>query len=363
MALLVLKDAEKVYPGGNRAIDHLSLTVQKGEFIVIVGRNGSGKSTLLRMIAGLEDVSNGELFLDGKAITNTPTKNRDVALMTQSNAPNANNSVYDNLAHGLKMRKISPDLIDVRVNATAELFGLTADLQKKPKALSALARRRIALGRIVAREPKVVLFDEPFSNLDDELRGKMLSDLVKLNTRLKSTFLYATDNISEAMTLATRIIVMRDGKIEQDGTPLELYDQPKNRFVADLIGSPSVNLFDGATLQFDDNTAYVDFYKQRSALPQSVADRLDTVYRDGEKKKVCLAVRAEDISLGGDILAKVERVDGKYAQCELNYQSDRSSDRIKITARLDGVQAGEEVKLAFDAARMFLFDEDTGNRL
>jgi len=359
MARLELKSVTKIYPGGEQAISNLSLEVQEGEFVVLVGQNGSGKSTLLRLIAGLDSFTDGALYLDGKEITNAATKERDVSLMTQSNAPNANLSVYDNLAHGLKMRKVAPELIDVRVKTTAELFGLTADLQKKPKMLTAAARRQIALGRIVAREPKIMMFDEPFSNLDGELRARMCAELVKLHVRLKGTFLYATDNLSEAMTLATRIVVMRDGQIVQDGTPLEVYTHPRTRFVADLIGSPAINLFDGAALVREDGKLLVKFLKQSVALPESVAQKLVRSDED-YGKAVCFGIRPEDVHMGGEIPARVVRVEGDYAECELNYDSDWLPNRAKITALAHGVKEGDEISLAIDAEHALLFDGESG---
>lgn len=361
MTKLTLKEAEKIFPGGKKAIDAISLEVREGDFVVLVGRSGSGKSTLLRMIAGLEEFTGGELSIDGKPVTQTPAKERSVSLMTQSNAPNANLTVYDNLAQGLKLRKVAPALIDVRVKAAAELFGLTADLQKKPKTLTAFARRRIALGRIVAREPKVMLFDEPFSNLDGELRRTMLSELVKLHARLRGTFLYATDNICEAMTLATHIVVMRDGKIEQQGTPLEVYETPKTRYVADLIAS--ANLFDGAKLVHEGGTIRAKVCKLSLPLPRSIADRIQNPDAYCTGKAVCLAVRPEDVSLGGEIPAKVERANGNSAECELNPHSEWLPDRIRITARIEDVAVGDEIALSFDLEHVLLFDGETGESI
>lgn len=360
MARLELKCVNKIYPGGNHAIDRLSLEVQAGEFVVLVGRSGCGKSTLLRMIAGLEDLTDGELLLDGKSIGELPTKERNISLMTQSNSPNANLSVYDNLAQGLKIRKVAPELIDVRVKETAELFHLTDDLAKKPKMLSAAARRQIALGRIVAREPKVMLFDDPFSNLNQELRFDMCAELVKLHARLKGTFVYATDNLSEALTLGTRVVVMNEGRILQDGTPLELYDRPNSRYVADLIGSPAVNLFDGTTLASENGTVSVRFLKQEVPLSQALVERIPETFFG---KTVTLGIRPEDVRRGTEVKARVERIEGEYAVCELNYNSDWLPDREKITARLSGATVGEELSLSFDTEHAMLFDGKTGESI
>ena len=247
MAYLQLQGIEKFF-GEHRAIKGVDLTIEKGEFIVFVGPSGCGKSTLLRLIAGLEQIDGGRLVLDGRDITHAPSSKRDLAMVFQSYALYPHMSVFENMSFALKLAKEDPALIREKVERAAKILNLTQYLDRTPKALSGGQRQRVAIGRAIVRAPKVFLFDEPLSNLDAALRGQTRVEIAKLHRDLGATTIYVTHDQVEAMTLADRIVVLRDGLIEQVGTPLELYDRPANQFVAQFIGSPQMNVVEGRHL-------------------------------------------------------------------------------------------------------------------
>ena len=247
MAYLQLQGIEKFF-GEHRAIKGVDLTIEKGEFIVFVGPSGCGKSTLLRLIAGLEQIDGGRLVLDGRDITHAPSSRRDLAMVFQSYALYPHMSVFENMSFALKLAKEDPALIREKVERAAKILNLTQYLERTPKALSGGQRQRVAIGRAIVRAPKVFLFDEPLSNLDAALRGQTRVEIAKLHRDLGATTIYVTHDQVEAMTLADRIVVLRDGLIEQVGTPLELYDRPANQFVAQFIGSPQMNVVEGRHL-------------------------------------------------------------------------------------------------------------------
>jgi multiple sugar transport system ATP-binding protein len=245
MAKVELKGISKVYEGNvrtvHRAVDNANITVEDKEFVVFVGPSGCGKSTTLRMIAGLEDISEGELYIDGERMNDVPPKGRNIAMVFQNYALYPHMTVYDNMAFGLKIQKIPKNEIDQRVHKAAQTLDIEKILDRKPKTLSGGQRQRVAVGRAIVREPKVFLFDEPLSNLDAKLRVQMRAELSDLHLRLNATMIYVTHDQVEAMTMASKIVVMKDGKIQQIGAPLELYNYPKNKFVAGFIGSPPMN--------------------------------------------------------------------------------------------------------------------------
>ena len=245
MANLVLENITKTYDNKVSAVSDFNLQVNDEEFIVFVGPSGCGKSTTLRMIAGLEDISSGNFFIDGKRMNDVAPKERDIAMVFQNYALYPHMTVYDNMAFGLKLRKFSKKEIAERVKNAAEILGLEPYLNRKPKALSGGQRQRVALGRAIVRDAKLFLMDEPLSNLDSKLRVQMRAEIAKLHQRLKTTTIYVTHDQTEAMTMASRIVVMKDGIIQQIGTPKEVYDQPENVFVGGFIGSPSMNFFQG----------------------------------------------------------------------------------------------------------------------
>ena len=245
MASLTLKNINKIYDNNVQAVFDFNIDIKDGEFIVLVGPSGCGKSTTLRMIAGLEDISSGQLIIDGKDVTQVPAKDRDIAMVFQNYALYAHMTVYENMAFSLTLRKENPNVIHEKVLAAAEILGLTDQLNKKPKQLSGGQRQRVAMGRAIVRTPKVFLFDEPLSNLDAKLRGATRREILLLHKRLGTTMLYVTHDQTEALTLADRIVCMSMGYVQQIGTPLELYDTPANIFVASFIGLPPMNFFDG----------------------------------------------------------------------------------------------------------------------
>ena len=245
MAAISLKGLCKTYPGDVTAVANFNLEVEDKEFIILVGPSGCGKSTTLRMIAGLEDITSGELYIGKRLVNDLAPKDRDIAMVFQNYALYPHMSVYKNMAFGLKLRKLPKDEIDTKVRAAANVLGIEHLLERKPKALSGGERQRVALGRAIVRDAKVFLMDEPLSNLDAKLRVQMRAEIQKLHQRIQTTTIYVTHDQTEAMTMATRLVVMKDGLIQQIGAPKEVYDTPQNMFVADFIGSPSMNLFQG----------------------------------------------------------------------------------------------------------------------
>ena len=244
MASLSLRNVTKKYPNGFVAVKDFNLEIADKEFIIFVGPSGCGKSTTLRMIAGLEDISSGELYIDGKLVNDVEPKDRDIAMVFQNYALYPHMSVYDNMAFGLKLRKTPKDEIDRKVHDAAKILDLEHLLDRKPKALSGGQRQRVAMGRAIVRSPKVFLMDEPLSNLDAKLRGQMRVEISKLHQRLETTIIYVTHDQTEAMTLGTRIVVMKDGVVQQVDSPQNLYDSPCNKFVAGFIGAPQMNMID-----------------------------------------------------------------------------------------------------------------------
>ncbi len=243
MASISLKNVTKIYKGNVKAVSNFTMDIEDGEFIVFVGPSGCGKSTTLRMIAGLEDISSGELYINGEYMNDVEPKDRDLAMVFQNYALYPYLTVYDNIAFGLKLRKVPKDEIKTKVHEVAKILGIEEYLDRKPKALSGGQRQRVALGRAIVRDAKVYLFDEPLSNLDAKLRGAMRVEIIRLYEKLKTTFIYVTHDQVEAMTMGTRIVVMKDGVIQQIDTPTNLYDHPNNKFVAGFIGTPPMNFF------------------------------------------------------------------------------------------------------------------------
>ncbi len=382
MAGLNLKGIYKVYPSGVTAVTDFNLDIEDKEFIVFVGPSGCGKSTTLRMIAGLEEITAGELYIDGILVNNVSPKDRDIAMVFQNYALYPHMTVYDNMAFGLKLRKMPKDQIDQRVKEAARILGLEMYLSRKPKALSGGQRQRVALGRAIVREPKVFLLDEPLSNLDAKLRAQMRTEITKLHNRLATTFIYVTHDQVEAMTMGTRIVVMKDGFMQQVDTPINLYDYPINQFVAGFIGSPQMNFFD-ATLTGTAKKVYVEFAGNKLPLP---ADKvklivgLEDYLNTG--KPVTFGIRPEDIHdeetfFGG---AGVETIDVKvdvvealgaekilYCKTETaddagEYDKTLDDDKPNLIAKVDGRSASVSktvIKLGLDMLHCHLFDSET----
>ena len=380
MSGLLLKGINKVYPSGVQAVFDFCLDIRDKEFIVLVGPSGCGKSTTLRMIAGLEEISSGELYIDGKLVNDVVPKDRDIAMVFQNYALYPHMSVYDNMAFGLKLRKVPKEIIDQKVKAAAEILGITDYLSRKPKALSGGQRQRVALGRTIVREPKVFLLDEPLSNLDAKLRASMRTEISKLHARLATTFIYVTHDQVEAMTMGTRIVVMKDGFMQQVDTPQNLYDYPVNLFVAGFIGTPQMNFFKDATLTSNKGKVFVEFVAgNKILLPKSVAARIKNIneYLD-TGKAVTLGVRPEDIhqdqmfissSPETVVSARIEVIEKLGAEtqiyCELDHEGKESSvidNSTQMIAKISSravVALKDVVELAFDAHHIHLFDGET----
>ena len=257
MAGLKLNGVNKIYPSGENALFNINFETKDKEFIVVVGGEASGKSTLLRVVAGLEEPSSGEIYIDDKDVTDVEPKDRDIAMVFRSSTLYPALNVFDNMAFGLRLRKAPQALIEQRVKAAAAILGLNDVLYRKPKALTAAAKQRVAIGRAIVREPKLYLFDEPLSGLDDNLRADMLNVIINLQARMEGTFVYATKNLAEAMAIGTRIVVLKNGLIQQIDTPENLYDYPANAYVAFYIGAPTINFVKDAQITKSDRKSVV----------------------------------------------------------------------------------------------------------
>ena len=356
MATLSLQHIDKIYDNKVQAVFDFNLDVKDGELIVLVGPSGCGKSTTLRMIAGLEDISAGHLFLDGKDITQTPAKDRDIAMVFQNYALYGHMTIYENMAFSLTLRKENPNVIHKKVLAAAEILGLTEQLNKKPAQLSGGQRQRVAMGRSIVRNPKVFLFDEPLSNLDAKLRGATRREILLLHKRLNATMLYVTHDQTEALTLADRIVCMSMGHVQQVGTPLELYDTPANLFVASFIGLPPMNFFH-VTVQED---ALVN---ETLRAPLTAQER--QMLKTYAGKEIVLGVRPEDIVAGGEIMVKVFSNENLGMNTLVHgHLSGSAKAEDKITCKLRGwcdYSAGDMVPVTF--VRKHFFDKDTTNAI
>jgi multiple sugar transport system ATP-binding protein len=360
LANLVLENISKIYDNNVSAVSNFDLQVQDEEFIVFVGPSGCGKSTTLRMIAGLEEISSGNFFIDGKKMNDVAPKDRDIAMVFQNYALYPHMTVYDNMAFGLKLRKFPKAEIIKRVKNAAEILGLEPYLNRKPKALSGGQRQRVALGRAIVRDAKLFLMDEPLSNLDSKLRVQMRTEIAKLHQRLKTTTIYVTHDQTEAMTMATRIVIMKDGVIQQIGTPKEVYDQPENVFVCGFIGSPSMNFFQGKFV----NGIFV-IGETSMKIPASHATTLlDNGY---EGKELILGIRPEHITnetlASGNTLRTTVEVSELTGAEILVYSTIEGQEFI---ARMDSntiVQPGDAVELSFNLERAHFFDKEKELRI
>jgi len=364
MAGLVLKDIVKKYSNGFVAVSEFNLDIQDTEFLVLVGPSGCGKSTTLRMIAGLEEISSGDLFIGEKRMNDIAPKDRDIAMVFQNYALYPHMSVFDNMAFGLKLRKTPKDEIKKRVNEAAKILNIEPLLDRKPKALSGGQRQRVAMGRAIVREPKVFLMDEPLSNLDAKLRVQMRTEISKLHQKLKTTFIYVTHDQIEAMTLGTRIVVMKDGIIQQVDSPINLYTKPNNLFVASFIGSPQMNLVDATAIN-EGGTVYLKLGDFKIKLSDEKGKRIiDGGYID---KEVVMGFRPEDIhdeemfisnSPHTTVNANVELTELLGAEVYLYLNLAGNS----VTARVDprsNAKLGDNIKLAIDGNHIHVFDKDT----
>lgn len=369
MANISLKNIKKVYEGNVVAIENLNLEIRDKEFIVLVGPSGCGKSTTLRMIAGLENISDGDLYIGEKKVNNIPPKDRDIAMVFQTYALYPHMSVYKNMAFGLQQRKVAKEEIDKKVMEAAKILDLEKYLKRKPKALSGGQRQRVALGRAMVRDPEIFLLDEPLSNLDAKLRTEMRSQISKLHQRLQTTFVYVTHDQTEAMTMADRIVVMKDGVIQQIDTPQVLYRSPKNMFVAGFIGSPEMNMFPCTILKKEDSY-FVKFHEVLMEIPKGIM--LSNRIKDYENKEVVLGIRPEDlhpekpfIDTFKDSVFEIEadlvEITGSEMNIYFAYDSMKKNDNMQIvrTSSRTLVSSGDIVQVAIDKNKIHLFDKDS----
>ena len=357
MATVTFKKIEKSY-GSVKVLHGISFDISDGEFVVLVGPSGCGKSTLLRMLAGLEDITGGEILIDDKVVNDLESKDRDIAMVFQSYALYPHMTVRDNMAFSLKLRKADARMTAERVANAARILNLDALLDRFPKELSGGQRQRVAMGRAIVRDPKVFLFDEPLSNLDAKLRVAMRAEIKALHQRLKTTTVYVTHDQIEAMTMADRIVVMHDGIIEQIGTPLDLYDRPGNLFVAQFIGSPAMNVFEGR-LQRSGDAGSVQALG--SAWPVA------GLAGGAPGQKVHYGIRPGDLRLAeAGIAAEVVVVEPTGAETELLLQIGSGDGATKLILVMHGrtlAQPGETVYLAMDGSKAHVFDSANGQRL
>jgi multiple sugar transport system ATP-binding protein len=369
MANVALKNIFKIYAGGVQAVSDFNLDIEDKEFIVLVGPSGCGKTTTLRMVAGLEEISDGELYIGDKLMNDVAPKDRDIAMVFQNYALYPHMTVYDNMAFGLKLRRMPKAEIDRRVKEAAKTLGIDHLLTRRPKALSGGQRQRVALGRAIVREPKVFLMDEPLSNLDAKLRVQMRAEIIRLHQRLQTTFIYVTHDQTEAMTMGTRIVVMKDGFIQQVDSPQNLYNSPVNLFVAGFIGTPPMNFFD-AKLVKEGSDLLLAFGSHKVKIPAARAAQVDQSFVG---KDIIMGVRPEDIHDEESFIAKTPdatitaRVDvvelmGSETNLYLVVEGKEGAACAVVDARSLS-RTGDTIKVAIDLYNVHLFDKETETSL
>ncbi|MDD6458604.1 MAG: ABC transporter ATP-binding protein [Lactimicrobium massiliense] len=388
MSTVELKHIEKIYPNtegkkkhhhekktnlkvteeGVVAVEDFNLSIADHEFIVLVGPSGCGKSTTLRMVAGLEEITKGDLLIDGKRMNDVQPKDRDIAMVFQNYALYPHMTVRQNLEFPLKLRKLPKDEIDKKVNQAAETLGITQYLDRKPKALSGGQRQRVAIGRAIVRDPKVLLMDEPLSNLDAKLRNQMRAEIIKLRQRIDSTFMYVTHDQTEAMTLGDRIVVMKDGRIQQVGTPQEVYDHPRNLFVAGFIGMPQMNFYDGRLVKDANGKYAVTVGAAKVVLSEDKQKNLAA--HNVAEQDVTVGVRPDHISLenvpGAMIEGKVDVSEMMGSAYHLHINAEGHDSIIIVpTLDLDGrhYQLGDTVAFTFSGNVVHVFGKESGLNL
>ena len=348
MSFLELQNITKVYPNGTKAVNETSLNIENGEFVVFVGPSGCGKSTLLRMIAGLEDITAGEIVLDENTINNVDPSERDVAMVFQNYALYPHMTVYNNMAYGLKNRGISKQEIEDKVNEVAKLLEIDQYLSRKPSMLSGGQRQRVAMGRAIVRNPKIFLFDEPLSNLDAKLRNQMRLEIKKLQRQMGVTSIFVTHDQTEAMTLGDRIVVINNGIVEQVGTPKDIYSKPNTKFVAEFIGSPQMNIFnckiENGIAKIDSNSINLD--KSINVENASIGIRPDDIQISDSGTISCKANLVE--YLGSDMIIYSSIGDQEFS--------------CKLSSKID-VKAGDEFKFDIQPSLVHVFDNSSGKRL
>mgnify|MGYP005966320869 CR=1 FL=1 len=371
MADLSLRHVKKVYDGNVVAVQDFNLEIADKEFIVLVGPSGCGKSTTLRMVAGLEDITEGEIYINGVLVNRVPPKDRDIAMVFQNYALYPHMTVYDNIAYGLKLRKFPKRVIDQKVREAAEILDITELLRRKPKALSGGQRQRVAIGRAIVREPQAFLMDEPLSNLDAKLRNQMRAEIIKLRQRINTTFIYVTHDQTEAMTLGDRIVIMRDGFIQQIGTPQEVFNHPANLFVAGFIGTPQMNFFDAELKKTGDKYSVVLYGTE---FPISEEKQASLRAHSAEAGPVVLGVRPEHITLCDGsvphfVRANVDVSEMMGSSIHLHVNAG-GKDVVLVIATVElpedhkmGYRYGEAVDFTFGDNVIHVFDRESGKAL
>ena len=364
MAELKLNNIYKIYDNKVTAVDNFNLHIEDKEFIVFVGPSGCGKSTTLRMMAGLEEISKGDFYIDDKRVNDIAPKDRDIAMVFQNYALYPHMTVYDNIAFGLKLRKLPKSEIDERVRNAAKILGIENYLNRKPKALSGGQRQRVALGRAIVRDAKLFLMDEPLSNLDAKLRVQMRAEIIKLHRRIGTTTIYVTHDQTEAMTMASRIVVMKDGIIHQVGAPKYIYDNPENVFVGGFIGSPSMNFLDGRV-----EDGYYQLGDRKIIIPE---DKMTMLRQQGYVgKEVILGIRPESFFVGEETAELDPSVVSQYEieVAELTgseimlYFKIGDQEVVALTDAQQTIEAGQKVNFAVDTNKMHFFDKETEIRI
>ena len=364
MSEVLLKGLKKIYDNKVTAVHDVNLHIKDKEFIVLVGPSGCGKSTTLRMVAGLEDISDGELYIDGNLMNDIAPKDRDIAMVFQNYALYPHMSVYDNMAFALKLKRTPKDEIDKKVKEVAEVLDITQYLNRKPKALSGGQRQRVAIGRAMVRDPKVFLMDEPLSNLDAKLRNQMRAEIIKLRQRINTTFMYVTHDQTEAMTLADRIVIMKDGFVNQIGTPQELFNKPVNLFVAGFIGMPVMNFFDGCKLLLENGKYAAEVRGVKFVLDEFQQKALQQ--KEAKPCDIVVGIRPQHITVGeGELSAKIEV--SEMLGSEYNIHARSGDDEVVMVVPTVGLDAdvsmGKEVRFTTQPGLLQLFDKESGNNL
>ncbi len=360
MADVILKSVSKIYSGSKKAVDSVNIEIKNKEFVILVGPSGCGKSTTLRMIAGLEEISEGDIYIDGKLVNEISPKDRDIAMVFQNYALYPHMTVFENMAFGLKLRKFSKEEIKERVTSAAQILDMEEYLDRKPKALSGGQRQRVAVGRAIVRKPKVFLFDEPLSNLDAKLRVQMRTEISKLHARLGATMIYVTHDQTEAMTMGDKIVVMKDGLVQQIDSPLNLYNTPGNKFVAGFIGSPSMNFIEGVL----SSSPKMIFESLNQDISFEVPDQYNSILKSFSGSEVTLGIRPENISLTSAdlnnpivIKSKLDVIEpmGNEIFIYFNIGGNQLTGRVPTEII---PKVGDEIEMYFNSGKLHFFDSE-----
>ncbi|MEF9839913.1 MAG: ABC transporter ATP-binding protein [Lachnospiraceae bacterium] len=361
MAQLELRHIYKRFQDGVEAVKDFNMYIEEGEFIIFVGPSGCGKSTILRMIAGLEKITDGELNMDGIQVNGVESCDRNIAMVFQNYALYPHMSVFENIAYSMKLQKIPKQIRKKKVEEVAEMLGIQEILNRKPRELSGGQKQRVAMGRAIVRKPKIFLMDEPLSNLDAKLRNQVRQEIVKLYQTLKTTFIYVTHDQVEAMTLGTRVVVLKDGEIQQVAVPKELYERPVNKFVASFIGTPQMNFIEGKCIR-EEERVYIQIGLERLTLTPKMGKELCEKRCIG--KQVLVGVRPEDVKLCEkadlELTVNVYEMLGAEAFIYFNYQGVEMSAKVSPDSN---VERGNKIKIQFDVERIHLFDLYTEQRI